>query len=59
MIVHSILLCFLYFYGIFFVISSLSFLILCIWILCFLGEPGQRFADFVYAFKEPTPGFID
>ena len=25
----------------------------------FLGEPGQRFVNFVYPFKEPTLGFID
>ena len=31
-------------------LGSLSFL---------LGEPGQRFVNFVYLFKEPALGFID
>ena len=41
------------------VISSLSFLILFIWVLCFLlGEPGQRFVDIVYPFKHQLLVFL-
>ena len=58
-IVHSILLwcfvflqyqlCFLLFHFLFY-LDPLSFL---------LGEPGQRFVNFVYPFKEPALAFID
>ena len=43
-------------------ISPFSFLILFFLrgFLSFLfGEPGQKFVDFVYPFKEPALGFID
>ena len=41
------------------IISPFSFLILFIWVLCFLlGEPGQRFVDIVYPFKNQLLVFL-
>ena len=40
-------------------ISPFSFLVLFIWVLSLFGEPGQRFVNFVYPFKEPALGFVD
>ena len=41
------------------IISPFSFLILFIWVLCFLlGEPAQRFVDIVYPFKNQLLVFL-
>ena len=40
-----------------YIVFPLSFLILSIFSL--LDELGQRFANFLYSFKEPILGFID
>ena len=41
------------------IISPFSFLILFIWVLCFLlGDPAQRFVDIVYPFKNQLLVFL-
>ena len=58
MIVHSILLWFLYFCGIFcYFFSFISYFVYLDPLFSWWAWP--EVADFVYAFKEPAPGFID
>ena len=50
---------FLYFCGISYVSFFVSYFVYLGSLSFLLGEPGQRFVNFVYPFKEQTFGFID